>query len=116
MTILKAKSRLGFLKVPSFLGDKSNRLRHMVIDKYVEWAVCGDVREHILLPINCSLSILNHTLPSIFNNQHSFHQIGGVLYMNISFCCHTCSVVLTSPRMRGSVGTGVPLIIIVKVP
>jgi hypothetical protein len=51
-----------------------------------------------------------------FNYEHSFQQIGGVLYMYISFCCHTCSAVLTSPRMRGSVGTGVPLIILVKVP
>jgi hypothetical protein len=39
----------------------------MVIDKYVEWAVCGDVREHILLPILCSLSIYNQA-PSYYSH------------------------------------------------
>ncbi len=35
----------------------------MVIDKYVEWAVCGDGREIILLPILCSFPCLYTTKP-----------------------------------------------------
>jgi hypothetical protein len=31
---------------------------------------------------------------TFFNYEHCFQQIGGVLYMYIFLCCHTCSVLL----------------------